>query len=119
LAVTSPWHDFYRRSARSSDVGFVDRVKQQLPGVKPHGGCHLLDLGDVNGDSRGSEYVISCLDPGYTQTLLARRKRDCAWIMARTPEISEAAIRGGRRASEGDGLQRLETAEGATGAASE
>lgn len=38
-----------------------------------------------------AEYVISYLDPGYTETIIARSKRDYAWIMARTPEIPEAA----------------------------
>jgi apolipoprotein D and lipocalin family protein len=38
-----------------------------------------------------AEYVISYLDPGYTETIIARSKRDYAWIMARTPEISAAA----------------------------
>ena len=38
-----------------------------------------------------AEYVISYLDPGYTETVIARSKRDYAWIMARTPKISEAA----------------------------
>ena len=38
-----------------------------------------------------AEYVISYLDPQYTLTIIARSKRDYAWIMARTPAISEAA----------------------------
>lgn len=38
-----------------------------------------------------AEYVISYLDPDYAETIIARSKRDYAWIMARTPEISEAA----------------------------
>jgi apolipoprotein D and lipocalin family protein len=38
-----------------------------------------------------AEYVISYLDPGYSETIIARSKRDYAWIMARTPEISAAA----------------------------
>jgi apolipoprotein D and lipocalin family protein len=38
-----------------------------------------------------AEYVISYLDPGYSETIIARSKRDYAWIMARAPEISEAA----------------------------
>jgi len=37
-----------------------------------------------------AEYVISYIDPGYSETIIARSKRDYAWIMARTPEISEA-----------------------------
>lgn len=38
-----------------------------------------------------AEYVISYLDADYTETIIARSKRDYAWIMARTPEISAAA----------------------------
>jgi apolipoprotein D and lipocalin family protein len=38
-----------------------------------------------------AEYVISYLDPGYSETIIARSKRDYAWIMARTPEISAPA----------------------------
>jgi apolipoprotein D and lipocalin family protein len=38
-----------------------------------------------------AEYVISYLDPGYAETIIARSKRDYAWIMARTPEITAAA----------------------------
>ncbi len=38
-----------------------------------------------------AEYVISYLDAGYTETIIARSKRDYAWIMARTPTIPEAA----------------------------
>lgn len=38
-----------------------------------------------------AEYVISYLDADYSETLIARSKRDYAWIMARTPQISAAA----------------------------
>jgi apolipoprotein D and lipocalin family protein len=38
-----------------------------------------------------AEYVISYLDPGYAETIIARSKRDYAWIMARTRQIPEAA----------------------------
>jgi len=38
-----------------------------------------------------AEYVISYLDPSYSETVIARSKRDYAWIMARTPQISAAA----------------------------
>jgi apolipoprotein D and lipocalin family protein len=34
-----------------------------------------------------SEYVIAYVDPGYTQTIIARSKRDYVWIMARTPTL--------------------------------
>lgn len=36
-----------------------------------------------------AEYVIAYLDPGYRQTIVARSKRDYAWIMARTPTIAQ------------------------------
>ena len=38
-----------------------------------------------------AEYVISYLDADYSETLIARSKRDYAWIMARTPRISDEA----------------------------
>ena len=38
-----------------------------------------------------AEYVISYLDPGYSATIIARSKRDYAWIMARNPQIPDAA----------------------------
>lgn len=46
-----------------------------------------------------AEYVISHLDPDYMLTIVARSKRDYAWIMARTPTISDAAYT--------DAVQRL------------
>jgi len=38
-----------------------------------------------------AEYVIAYLDPAYTETIVARSKRDYAWIMARTPQIPDSA----------------------------
>lgn len=38
-----------------------------------------------------AQYIIAYLDPGYTETLIARDARDYAWIMARTPTISAQA----------------------------
>ncbi len=35
-----------------------------------------------------SEYVISYVDPAYTETIIGRSSRDYVWIMARTPTIS-------------------------------
>ena len=35
-----------------------------------------------------AEYVITWLAPDYSQVVVARSKRDHAWIMARTPTIS-------------------------------
>ena len=37
-----------------------------------------------------ADYRIAHVDPGYTQTIIARQKRDNVWIMARTPQIPEA-----------------------------
>jgi apolipoprotein D and lipocalin family protein len=37
-----------------------------------------------------AEYIIAYLDAGYTQTIVARNKRDYVWIMARTPTLSDA-----------------------------
>ncbi|MGI9245136.1 MAG: lipocalin family protein [Steroidobacteraceae bacterium] len=34
-----------------------------------------------------SEYLIAHVDPQYTQTIIARSKRDYVWIMARTPTL--------------------------------
>jgi apolipoprotein D and lipocalin family protein len=36
-----------------------------------------------------AEYLITYLNENYTQTIIARNKRDYVWIMARTPAISE------------------------------
>lgn len=37
-----------------------------------------------------ADYRIVYLDDDYSQTIIARQKRDFVWIMARTPEISDA-----------------------------
>ncbi len=37
-----------------------------------------------------AEYVIVYIDDDYTQTIIGRSARDYVWIMARTPQISEA-----------------------------
>jgi len=37
-----------------------------------------------------AEFVISHVDPQYTETIIARSARDYVWIMARTPTIEEA-----------------------------
>jgi apolipoprotein D and lipocalin family protein len=36
-----------------------------------------------------ADYRIVYLDDDYTQTVIARQKRDFVWIMARTPTVSE------------------------------
>jgi apolipoprotein D and lipocalin family protein len=37
-----------------------------------------------------AEYRIAYLDEHYTQTVIARNARDYVWIMARTPNVSDA-----------------------------
>jgi apolipoprotein D and lipocalin family protein len=37
-----------------------------------------------------AEYLIVYLDDDYTTTVVARNKRDHAWIMSRTPTMPEA-----------------------------
>jgi apolipoprotein D and lipocalin family protein len=37
-----------------------------------------------------AEYVISHVDAGYTETIIARSSRDYVWIMARKPVLAEA-----------------------------
>lgn len=37
-----------------------------------------------------ADYRVGYVSPDYTQTIIAREKRDYVWIMARTPTISEA-----------------------------
>jgi apolipoprotein D and lipocalin family protein len=38
-----------------------------------------------------ADYRITYLDAQYSQTIIAREKRDYVWIMARTPRIAEDA----------------------------
>lgn len=40
-----------------------------------------------------AEYIIAWLDAGYSETIVARSKRDYVWIMARTPTLPEARYR--------------------------
>ncbi|MEY4760522.1 MAG: hypothetical protein RLZZ200_378 [Pseudomonadota bacterium] len=37
-----------------------------------------------------ADYRIAYVDAGYTQTIIARQKRDNVWIMARTPQVPDA-----------------------------
>lgn len=39
-----------------------------------------------------ADYRITWLDEDYTQTVVARERRDYVWIMARTPAIPEADL---------------------------
>lgn len=36
-----------------------------------------------------AEFLVSYVDPDYSETIIARTKRDYAWIMTRAPEISD------------------------------
>ncbi|MDI1247438.1 MAG: lipocalin family protein [Lacunisphaera sp.] len=36
-----------------------------------------------------SEFLITYLNPDYSQTIISRNKRDYVWLMARTPQIPE------------------------------
>lgn len=40
-----------------------------------------------------SEYLIAYLDADYTQTIIARSARDHVWIMAKSPQVSDADYR--------------------------
>jgi len=35
-----------------------------------------------------AEYLIAYVDPEYSETIIARNRRDYVWIMARTPQLS-------------------------------
>jgi apolipoprotein D and lipocalin family protein len=37
-----------------------------------------------------AEYLVAYVDADYTETIIARSRRDYVWIMARTPRISPA-----------------------------
>ena len=37
-----------------------------------------------------AEYLITYLTYAYSQTVIARNKRDYVWVMARKPEIADA-----------------------------
>jgi apolipoprotein D and lipocalin family protein len=40
-----------------------------------------------------SEYIIAALAPDYSDTIVARNKRDYVWIMARTPSLPDTRYR--------------------------
>jgi apolipoprotein D and lipocalin family protein len=40
-----------------------------------------------------AEYIIAYLDDEYQHTIIARNARDYVWIMARTPQVSDADYR--------------------------
>lgn len=41
-----------------------------------------------------AEYIVSHLDEAYTETIIARRKRDYAWVMTRAPEVTPERLAG-------------------------
>ena len=75
---------------RYRNKGFDQPLKTMLPKgfVRPGTGNAVWDMQFVWPIK--AEYVIVQLDPAYTLTVIARSKRDYAWIMARTPTIAEA-----------------------------
>ena len=56
--------------------------------VKPDGGGAVWDMQFVWPIQ--AEYVIAWVDADYQQTIVGRSKRDYVWLMARTPQITEA-----------------------------
>jgi len=38
------------------------------------------------------EYLIAWIDDGYTETIIARTKRDYLWIMARSPHVDSVRL---------------------------
>ena len=75
------------------NVGAFDGPRKEL---NPRGFVHDPE---TNADWRmqfvwpfRAEYLIAYVDDDYTQTIIARTKRDMAWIMARTPTIDDAAL---------------------------
>ena len=56
-----------------------------------------------------ADYRIVYLAPDYSASVIAREKRDYAWIMARTPSISEAQYRqlAGLLAAQGYDISKL------------
>jgi apolipoprotein D and lipocalin family protein len=39
-----------------------------------------------------AEYLITHLDPDYSQVIVSRNKRDYVWVMARTPHLAPADV---------------------------
>jgi apolipoprotein D and lipocalin family protein len=37
-----------------------------------------------------AEYLVIYIDPGYQRTIIGRSKRDYVWLMARSPDLSDA-----------------------------
>ena len=70
--------------------GFDTALKTMRPvgTVRPGSGDAVWDMQFIW--PIRAEYVISYVDADYRQTIIGRSKRDYAWVMARTPTISEA-----------------------------
>ena len=58
-----------------------------------------------------ADFRITYLDADYSLTAIGRQKRDFVWIMARTPQISDAGSRGvlDHLAGQGYDISRIET----------
>lgn len=75
---------------RFRDGGFDGKVKTMHPI-----GTVLPQTGNARWNMQfiwpfQAEYVVAYLDPDYRSTIIGRSKRDYVWIMARTPELSDA-----------------------------
>jgi len=72
---------------RYRNNGFDQPLKTMLPKgfVRPGTNNAVWDMQFVWPIK--AEYVIVQVDPAYTVTVIARSKRDYAWIMARSPSI--------------------------------
>lgn len=74
---------------RYRNKGFDQPLKTMLPKgfVRPGTGNAVWDMQFIWPIK--AEYVIVGLNDAYSQTIIGRSKRDYAWVMARTPTISE------------------------------
>lgn len=74
----------YRKGSFDAPVKTMHPVGRAVPGT----GNAVWDMQFVWPIK--AEYVIVALDDDYSQTIIGRSKRDYAWVMARTPIISDA-----------------------------
>jgi apolipoprotein D and lipocalin family protein len=86
-------HFRYRRGSFDAPVRTMDPVGTVRPGTG-NAVWGMQFIWPIQ-----AEYVIAHLSPDYDMTIIARSKRDYAWIMARTPSIPEDEY--------ADALQRL------------
>lgn len=72
---------------RNGALDAPEKTMRPVGSVRPDTGNAVWDMrfwGIIN-----AEYVIVYLKDDYSQTIIGRSDRDYAWIMARTPSISE------------------------------